>query len=66
MIWEAMSELSAKLRESVYLRYYGGLTYAEIGGVLKIPCKTAESRVRLGHKALKKILMNEIEETSRK
>lgn len=64
-IWRAIGELSTKLRESIYLRYYEGLTYAEIGAVLNIPSKTAESRVRLGHKALRILLMNKSDETSR-
>ena len=64
-IWRAIGELSTKLRESIYLRYYEGLTYAEIGDVLNIPSKTAESRVRLGHNALRKLLMNKTDETSR-
>ncbi len=59
MVWSAMGELSLKLRESIYLRYYEGLTYSEIGVILKIPAKTAESRVRLGHKALQKFLAEE-------
>lgn len=56
-VWSALASLSTKLRETAVLRYYEGLTYAEIGQVLSIPPKTAESRMRLAHKALAKQLM---------
>ena len=55
-VWDAVGELSPKLREVVILRYYGGLQYGEIGEVLDIPPKTAESRMRLAHKALREQL----------
>lgn len=56
VVWDALSELTPKLRETAVLRYYHGLRYAEIGKILDIPSKTAESRMRLAHKALKKII----------
>lgn len=55
-VWNAVRELSPKLREVAILRYYGGLQYGEIGQVLDIPPKTAESRMRLAHKALREQL----------
>ena len=55
-VWAAVSALSPKLREVAILRYYGGLQYAEIGMILDIPAKTAESRMRLAHKALREQL----------
>lgn len=55
-VWAAVSALSPKLREVAILRYYGGLQYAEIGMILDIPPKTAESRMRLAHKALREQL----------
>ena len=58
-IWQALNDLSPKLRETAVLRYYEGLTYPEIGQVLEIPTKTAESRMRLAHKALKEILLEQ-------
>ncbi len=60
MIWEALGELSAKLRETAVLRYYEGLSYQEIGQILEIPPKTAESRMRLAHKALRKSLAGKV------
>ena len=53
IIWAAVGELSDKLRETVILRHYEGLAYQEIGEILGIPAKTAESRMRLAHKALR-------------
>jgi len=55
-IWEALRSLSPKLRETAVLRYYEGLSYPEIGQILGIPAKTAESRMRLAHGALKELL----------
>lgn len=55
-VWAAISKLSPKLRETAVLRYYEGLTYPEIGNILNISPKTAESRMRLAHKALKELL----------
>lgn len=55
-VWAAVNELSPKLREVAVLRYYAGLQYGEIGEVLGIPPKTAESRMRLAHKALRERL----------
>ena len=55
-VWQALSQLSPKLRDTAVLRYYEGLTYPEIGRVLNIPAKTAESRMRLAHKALKELI----------
>lgn len=56
IVWQALHQLSTKLRETAVLRYYDGLTYGEIGHILGIPEKTAESRMRLAHKSLRTIL----------
>lgn len=58
-VWQAIKQLSPKLRETAVLRYYDGLTFNDIGMILNIPAKTAESRMRLAHKALKKLLAGE-------
>ena len=55
-VWAAVGRLSPKLREVAVLRYYGGLQYGEIGAALDIPAKTAESRMRLAHQALREWL----------
>ncbi|MBP8001106.1 MAG: RNA polymerase sigma factor [Chloroflexi bacterium] len=60
VVWQALKQLSPKLRETALLRYYEGLTYAEIGDIVGVPAKTAESRMRLAHQELKKRLMEEI------
>ncbi|MCI0396029.1 MAG: RNA polymerase sigma factor [Chloroflexi bacterium] len=57
VVWEALAKLSPKLRETAVLRYYEGLSYNEIGDILGIPAKTAESRMRLAHKALRELLV---------
>jgi RNA polymerase sigma-70 factor (ECF subfamily) len=61
VVWDALQKLSPKLRETAVLRYYQGLAYAEIGQILGIPTKTAESRMRLAHKALRELLDGVIE-----
>ena len=60
IVWEALGELSDKLRETALLRYYEGLSYQEIGDILHISPKTAESRMRLAHKALRTLLQNRL------
>lgn len=57
VVWTALSQLSPKLRETAVLRYYDNLSYQEIGLILDIPPKTAESRMRLAHKALRDLLV---------
>lgn len=52
----ALASLSPRLREAVVLRYGHGLTYREIADVMDCPQKTAESRVRLAHEALRGLL----------
>ncbi|GJM42369.1 MAG: RNA polymerase subunit sigma-24 [Ardenticatenaceae bacterium] len=61
VVWAALQELSSKLRETAVLRYYEGFSYVEIGQILGIPTKTAESRMRLAHKALRETLVEQIE-----
>lgn len=56
MLAEALKTLSSCLREAVALRYGQELTYREMGDILNIPAKTAESRVRLAHQALRKVM----------
>jgi len=60
-ILKALAKLSPKLREAAVLRYFHALTYREIAQVLGCPQKTAESRVRLAHEALHKLLKDQRE-----
>lgn len=55
----ALAEIPVTLREAIILRYGHGLTYREIANVMGCPSKTAESRVRLAHDHLRKILQQE-------
>lgn len=59
-VWDALAALSPKLREVTVLRYYEALPYKEIGAILKINPRTAESRMRLAHKVLRKKLATEM------
>jgi RNA polymerase sigma-70 factor (ECF subfamily) len=58
-IEEALSSLTPPLREAIVLRYGHGLTYREIAEVMRCPPKTAESRVRLAHERLRRMLQAE-------
>jgi RNA polymerase sigma-70 factor (ECF subfamily) len=53
---KALIRLSPRLREAIALRYGQGLTYREMADVLDCPQKTAESRVRLAHEALREAM----------
>lgn len=53
---KALQRLQPRLREAIVLRYGHGLTYREIAEVMDCPQKTAESRVRLAHEALRGLL----------
>ena len=54
----ALADLSPRLREAIVLRYGHGLMYREIAEVMNCPQKTAESRVRLAHDALRGLLQD--------
>ena len=55
-VWGAVRALPPKLREAVALRFFAELSYRAMGKVLGINPKTAESRTRLGLKALRAAL----------
>ncbi len=59
-VWQALAALPPKLRETAVLRYYHGLHYAEIGAILDISPKTAESRMRMAHNQLRVLLGPEL------
>ncbi|MBC7248856.1 MAG: sigma-70 family RNA polymerase sigma factor [Anaerolineae bacterium] len=55
-VQQALSRLSKKLRVVIVLRYYLGLSYAEIAQILNIPIGTVKSRLALALKTLRKEL----------
>jgi RNA polymerase sigma-70 factor (ECF subfamily) len=55
-LWQALDQLSPKLREALVLRYWGGHTYQEIAQILSCPPSTAQSRVLLAYEQLRKLL----------
>ena len=61
VVWQAIQNLSEKLRETAVLRYYEGFSFVEIGQIVGIPTKTAESRMRLAHNALRQALAEQLE-----
>jgi RNA polymerase sigma-70 factor (ECF subfamily) len=64
VVLTALRRLSPKLREAVVLRYFDGLSYREMAEVLDCPQKTVESRVRLAHEALYRLLEGQRESLS--
>jgi RNA polymerase sigma-70 factor, ECF subfamily len=55
----ALGRLSPRLREAIVLRYGHGLMYREMADIMNCPQKTAESRVRLAHEALRGLLQTD-------
>lgn len=55
-LWQALDQLSPKLREAIILRYWSGHTYQEMAQILRCPLPTAQSRVRLAYEQLRKLL----------
>lgn len=55
-LWQALNQLSPKLREAIVLRYWSGHTYQEMAEILRCPLPTAQSRVRLAYEQLRRLL----------
>ena len=55
-VWDAIQDLSPVLREAIILRHWSGLTYQEIADIIGCTMKTVQSRVRLAHQKLARIL----------
>jgi RNA polymerase sigma-70 factor (ECF subfamily) len=53
---QALAALSSRLRTTVILRYYAGLTYAEIAEVMNLPLGTVKSRLNQAIKILRREL----------
>jgi RNA polymerase sigma-70 factor (ECF subfamily) len=69
-VWDVIQAMSRPLREAIVLRYWAGHTFREMAEILDCPVATAQSRVRLAYKRLRKILgpnelINVEEEVSR-
>ena len=58
-VWAAIQTLSQPLREAILLRHWADYTYQEIGEILGCSLRTAQSRVRLAHRQLKTILVED-------
>jgi RNA polymerase sigma-70 factor (ECF subfamily) len=54
-----LGSLPPPQREAIYLKHFGGLTFAEIGEVARVPTFTAASRYRLGLARLRKLMEKE-------
>ena len=59
VVWEALKQVPRKSRQALILRYFGGLTYPEMGQALGCSVSTAKSRVIYGHRALARLLEHE-------
>lgn len=56
LLRKEINELAEKYKTVIILFHYQGLSYEEIGDILKIPVKTVESRLYRARKLLKKAL----------
>jgi RNA polymerase sigma-70 factor (ECF subfamily) len=59
VVWEALKQVPTKSRQALILRYFGGLSYAQMAQALGCPVNTAKSRVVYGHQALARLLERE-------
>jgi RNA polymerase sigma factor (sigma-70 family) len=50
---KALNKLSPKQREAIYLRYFEGLDYAEIAGIMNINIQSAKNNVQRALESLK-------------
>ncbi len=64
-VWEALQQVSAGARDALVLRYYEGLSYAEIAEVLGCSNDAARARVAHGKTQLRDLLGTSREEVSR-
>jgi RNA polymerase sigma-70 factor (ECF subfamily) len=53
IVWENIRQLQPEYSEILYLRFAGGLNYAEMAKTLDVPIGTVRSRLHRGLKALK-------------
>jgi RNA polymerase sigma-70 factor, ECF subfamily len=65
VIWDALRRVSPGARDALILRYYEGLSYAEIAEVLGCSNDAARARVAHGKTQLRRLLVTSEEETAR-
>ena len=53
-VWRVVQTLSPTLREAIVLRYWAQHSFKEMAVILNCPVGTAQSRVRLGYKKIRK------------
>jgi RNA polymerase sigma-70 factor (ECF subfamily) len=53
IVWEIIKSLKPEYKEILYLRFAGGLNYAEMAKTLDIPLGTVRSRLHRGLRALR-------------
>jgi RNA polymerase sigma-70 factor (ECF subfamily) len=56
-MWQAVKSIDAKHRVVLTLRYFGGLSYDEIGKTLNIPLGTVKSRLNVAIKNLRREML---------
>ena len=64
-VWEALQRVSPGARETLVLRYYEGLPYAEIAAILGCSADAARARVAHGKAQLRRLLAAPEEEAVR-
>jgi RNA polymerase sigma-70 factor (ECF subfamily) len=65
VIWDALRRVSPGARDALILRYYEGLSYAEIAEVLGCSNDAARARVAHGKTQLRRLLVTSEEEMAR-
>ncbi len=59
-VWRALETLTPQLREAIVLRYWAQHSFKEMAEILECPLGTAQSRVRRGFEALRKVVAPEL------
>jgi RNA polymerase sigma-70 factor (ECF subfamily) len=57
LIGSALQQISAEQREAIELAYFGGLSQSEIAERLQSPIGTIKTRIRLGLRKLRDLLL---------
>jgi len=59
LVWKGLSRLDGKLKEVITMKYFGNLTYEEIGEALDIPRSTVRGRMYRAYQKLRSIFKEE-------